>query len=129
MAGKFPACGRCSSACKRYPGAEVTLYNNSFGFMLWVVYTLCPAGQSRSRGRFGLSFLPPSSSLKSLPSRCLRRFGVVGCGAYYYVNIQISPFCESSRFRIRKHFFHFFEIIFVRKLSTLLRSLNDYLDK
>lgn len=26
-------------------------------------------------------------------------------------------------------FFHFLEIIFVRKLSMLLRSLNDYLDK
>lgn len=28
-------------ARRRYPGAEVTLYNNSFGFMSWVVYILC----------------------------------------------------------------------------------------
>ncbi|KAG7211047.1 hypothetical protein KM043_016408 [Ampulex compressa] len=32
---------KVGSARKRHPGAEVTLYNNSFGFMSWVVYTLC----------------------------------------------------------------------------------------
>lgn len=89
--------------------------------MLWVVYTLCPAGQSRSRGWFGLSFLPPSSSLKSLPSCCLRRFRRrwLRC-----IILREYPNIFSARFRIRKDFFHSFEIIFVRKSSTLLRSLK-----
>lgn len=38
-----------SSSRRRYPGAEVTLRNNSFGFMSRVVYTLrVPAEQSRT---------------------------------------------------------------------------------
>lgn len=61
-AGKFLACGRWSSASRRYPGAEVTLYNNSFCFMSWVVYTLRISRDHReAAGReVELSFSLPS---------------------------------------------------------------------
>jgi len=38
-------------ARRRHPGAEVTLCNNSFCFMSWVVYTLClPRDRHAARG-------------------------------------------------------------------------------
>lgn len=66
-AGKFLACGRWSSARRRYPGAEMTLYNNSFCFMSWVVCTLrVPRDHHEAAGRgFRLSFPPPAPLSKT----------------------------------------------------------------
>lgn len=61
--------------------AKMTLYNNSFGFMLWVVYTLCVPRDNHEAANdpgsyFYLISLSPCSKT-NLSSRCLRQLGVV----------------------------------------------------
>jgi len=73
-------------ARRRHPGAEVTLCNNSFCFMSWVVYTLClprdrHAARGAGRGGSGsLSFPLPALLSKTrrfaTALRCLWRFVV-----------------------------------------------------
>lgn len=65
--------------------AEMTLYNNSFGFILWVVYTLCvPRDNHKTANDPGSHSYCSLPLLKNQPpSRCLRRqFGVVADDAY-----------------------------------------------
>lgn len=69
----------------RAPGAEVTHYNNSYGFMSWVVYTLCEPPDNHQPRTIRVL-------ISTFFSRCLRRDG-----AEPY-NIAHSPF-PHSRYR------------------------------
>jgi len=56
--------------------AKVTLYNNSFGFMLWVVYILCVPRDNHETANDPGSLIPTAlAQLKNQRlSRCLRQF-------------------------------------------------------
>jgi len=58
---------------------KVTLYNNSFGFMLWVVYTLCVPRDNHETANDSdfYSYCPLALLKNQPPSRCLRQFSII----------------------------------------------------
>lgn len=78
-------------AVARAPGAEVTHYNNSYGFMSWVVYTLCePPDNHQPRT---IRVLIPTFA-----SRCLRRAGTEPYNiAHSTLRFEVSRFKGSQR--------------------------------
>lgn len=96
--GKFTGRGRCSSTRRRYPGAEVTLYNNSFGFMSWVVYTLCvPRDNHEAMAESGSYFCRFSSLFTLFTTRrrrCLRCITQLVCVSTLHALTDTSKTCR-----------------------------------
>lgn len=114
--------------------AEMTLYNNSFGFILWVVYTLCVPRDNHKTAND-----PGSHSYCSLPAqkptslslftttirrRCRRRI----LARTHIARVLTCDFASRCHWDLRFAMVSF-EIIFRAKLSISLRPLNDYPNK